>query len=293
VIRAVAVALAVVASAAACKQKREEPREVLVAMQAFTNQMCSCKIGDKACADKVQEGMQRWGTEMARRADQRERMDEELLKQLTEVTQKYTECTTKVTAGESPPVEPQPSGDHLPPPPPAGKPVAIDAQLRVVRDYAARLHPGGVLSRLAIRYARADGTLDPTYGKLELYYNRPPAEPADDPKRPIGAPVPAPPVDPATLECPLWTLEKSGWVRSMMPCMGGMRLAFPRCSVAQVWARAIADQAPKAALATLVLVEGAAGAQKWQFAISDPPRKIDFQRTYPDDCEPVLEQPLK
>jgi hypothetical protein len=65
-------------------------------MEGFQKQMCDCK--DKACADKVNEDMSKWGTEMARNAGaaRDERPDPDLARKSTDIMIKYTECMTKL-----------------------------------------------------------------------------------------------------------------------------------------------------------------------------------------------------
>ena len=46
----------------ACKKKGGgDAGEAMAKMEEFSNDMCKCK--DKACADKVQEGMTKWSTD--------------------------------------------------------------------------------------------------------------------------------------------------------------------------------------------------------------------------------------
>ena len=81
----------------ACKKKGGgDAGEAMAKMSEFADDMCKCK--DKACADKVQEGMTKWSTDMAakggaKKAD--EKPDEAMMKKMTEVGQKYAECMTK------------------------------------------------------------------------------------------------------------------------------------------------------------------------------------------------------
>ncbi len=65
-------------------------------MEEFQTQMCTCK--DKACADKVNEDMTKWGTEMARNAGaaRDERPDPDLARKSADIMTKYTECMTKL-----------------------------------------------------------------------------------------------------------------------------------------------------------------------------------------------------
>ena len=64
-------------------------------MEEFQKLMCDCK--DKACADKVNEDMTRWGTELARSAgDDDDRPDPDLARKSADIMTKYTECMTKL-----------------------------------------------------------------------------------------------------------------------------------------------------------------------------------------------------
>jgi hypothetical protein len=81
----------------ACKKKSGGGAgEAMAKMSEFADEMCKCK--DKACADKVQEGMTKWSTDMAAKGGDKkadEKPDEATMKKMTEVGQKYAECMTK------------------------------------------------------------------------------------------------------------------------------------------------------------------------------------------------------
>src|SRR5712671_4503487 len=71
--------------------------EYLSKMEGFSKSMCDCK--DKACADKVNDDMTKWGQEMAKNAkpgDTSEKPDPEMAKKSADVMTKYTECMTKM-----------------------------------------------------------------------------------------------------------------------------------------------------------------------------------------------------
>ena len=72
-------------------------------MEGFSTAMCSCK--DKACADKVNEDLSKWGTEMAKSAGaaRDERPDPDLARKSADIMSRYTECMTKLMmAGSTP-----------------------------------------------------------------------------------------------------------------------------------------------------------------------------------------------
>ena len=81
---------------AGCKKKGGAAGEAVAKMEGFQKQMCDCK--DKACADKVNEDMTKWGTEMAKTAGaaKDEKPDPELAKKSADIMTKYTECMTKI-----------------------------------------------------------------------------------------------------------------------------------------------------------------------------------------------------
>jgi hypothetical protein len=76
-----------------CKKKGGSG-DALAKMGGFSKAMCECK--DKACADKVQEDMTKWGTEAAKTANKDEKPDPEMVKKSGEIMTKYTECMTKL-----------------------------------------------------------------------------------------------------------------------------------------------------------------------------------------------------
>src|SRR4051794_31791117 len=91
-----------------CK-KKGGAGEAMAKMSEFKDQMCACK--DKACADKVQDSMNKWSAENAKSAgDSKDKPDEKTMKEMQDVGTKYGECMAKAMGG----------GETPPPPPPAG-----------------------------------------------------------------------------------------------------------------------------------------------------------------------------
>lgn len=85
---------------AGCPDKNSPERRLratIAKFEVFTNEMCACK--DKPCADKVQEGMTKWATDMAKDASsmKEEKPDEESMKKMTELGQHYAECMTQAS----------------------------------------------------------------------------------------------------------------------------------------------------------------------------------------------------
>jgi hypothetical protein len=83
------------------KDSSKAAQEAVAKMGQFADAMCKCK--DRACADKVQEELMRWATEMARTADGKdEAPDPDLAKQASEIMTRYTECMTKIMIATQP-----------------------------------------------------------------------------------------------------------------------------------------------------------------------------------------------
>src|SRR5688572_18597649 len=78
-----------------CKKKGGAAGEAVAKMEGFSKDMCACK--DKACVDKVNEDMTKWGTEMAKTAGKADdKPDPDLAKKSADIMTKYTECMTKI-----------------------------------------------------------------------------------------------------------------------------------------------------------------------------------------------------
>jgi len=92
-----------------CK-KKGGAGDAMAKMGEFKDQMCACK--DKACADKVQESMNKWSAENAKNAgDKPEKPSDEDMKKMTEVGTKYGECMTKAMSGGDAAGSAAPAGD--------------------------------------------------------------------------------------------------------------------------------------------------------------------------------------
>jgi hypothetical protein len=167
--------------------------------------------------------------------------------------------------------------------PAAGTPV--EALLQDVHTVMRATAPELVLTKIVGSYLRKDGALDPTYGRLELELHVLDSVDGviDDPNRPTGAPVPD--VEPAEKprdRCPKLTFGGGGWISEDRSCTKMKQLAGgPRCSVAQIWTKAIAQGAPDNAVAIL---QFDARGGSWTFRITDKLRGVSFYRSYTDDC---------
>jgi len=101
----IAFAAVVSLSSIGCK-KKGGASDAMAKMEGFQKSMCDCK--DKACADKVQEDMTKWGTEAAKNAKPDDKPDPDMVKKSGEIMTKYTECMTKLMTAA---VDKPPGGD--------------------------------------------------------------------------------------------------------------------------------------------------------------------------------------
>jgi len=279
--RAAALAAVVVLATPACK-KRSETGEALATFRAYQEQMCACR--DKTCADRVTADLQRWSDEMARNEREPAPPDETQLKQLQEVGTKLGECLTKLMGqGDAP----------APPLVPGTKVRNADEILKRTYDELA----GASVTEIQLSYVRADGAVDPTYGVAQIQIGRAKrVTPADDPSRPIGAPVPVDraAVDDMRAHCPRYTWKDGARAESEGSCISIGTIERPRCSVVEVWKQAIEHGAPAQALAVLALAPANPiinDTQTWSFRVDDAPRDIHFSLDVPDVCAPTLEKP--
>ena len=79
----------------------------LATMEHYSASICTCK--DKACADRVNDEMTKWGTEMASKAGamKDQKPSPEVAKKAADIMTKYAECMTKLMMdGSTPPPDP-------------------------------------------------------------------------------------------------------------------------------------------------------------------------------------------
>lgn len=194
-------------------------------------------------------------------------------------------CRADRKPEDEPAVAPQ-SAAALPTP---SGPVKADALIKQVRDNRTDL----TVSRIEAKYVRSDGVMDPTYGDLTINMTGKPERPRpppDDPNRPTGAPVPVPPAPAAGPDCEdFHWMATGGWGPRQDPymkmCLGIGTPTGVRCTVIQIWQRALADGAPANAVAKVSVIGGIG----WTFSIDDDPRDVHFYQTYDDNCAPAAE----
>lgn len=170
--------------------------------------------------------------------------------------------------------------------------------------YVSERAKGRVLNEMTLRYVRPDGVMDTTYASMfAKISDPPPPEPADDPNRPVGAPVLDRNVPLFDSNCVSFRWAPGGPVSDEGMSMCGMYIAKPavhevlRCSTAQLWERARKDGAPEG-LATISWATIVTHTEDdiymgsgWEFVIEDRPRNISFKKSYRDDCAPQVERP--
>ncbi|MBL0214627.1 MAG: hypothetical protein IPQ07_12150 [Myxococcales bacterium] len=154
---------------------------------------------------------------------------------------------------------------------------------------------GFAVARLELAYIPASGVLDPTYSKATVSYGTSRALLEDDPRRPLGAPVPDPEPEAviAKRQCPEVTWRGGARSHVLRACQLVQPLPHPRCTVVEIWKQAIAKGAPPEALAVLSFRLGSTpqAPPMWGFTIDDAPRKVHFVRYLPDACELAVEKP--
>lgn len=274
--------IALVLLAPACKKKGASAGEAIARFSEFTDRVCACK--DRACTERVTEDMTKWSMDMQRsHRDAKPTADE--MKRMTDLGQRYGECVARFSSSES--SAPFVGGGAVPAT--TEKITNADRLIKVTYDNLG----AHAVSRLRLSYVRADGTIDDTYGKALVDLGTPkPPDPADDPNRPIGAPVITrdPIQQDFTARCPVYSWEHGQRTTAETSCvMSDQGLARPKCSVVEIWKRAIDKGAPKQGLAVMELRGGKP--QSWHFSIDDDPRNIHFSLDVEDTCEPTLEAP--
>jgi hypothetical protein len=168
-------------------------------------------------------------------------------------------------------------------------PDQISDLLNEMRTRANEQLPGARLVQVRSAGITPDGTLHDTYGKLDAVFQHEVliVEPEVDPNVPIGA---APRVEPSVLDrykCVYISRTTRGWeddspLNSLGMCALGDLWANsdlqPRCSMRSIWQRAIADGAPRDAIAEISFTTS----NVWNFRIND--QRMSFAQNYVDDC---------
>jgi hypothetical protein len=181
------------------------------------------------------------------------------------------------------------SAPPAPPPPPMPPPVNgfdVSTGLRAALTMAHQTFSDAQLVRISAEYVDPAGIAELNYGGEVRYRFASPSRAAQPtPTAPVlGAPAVADHVD----------CRVSVWVDKNKPlrlgstyssdCTETLPSGSPRCTIGQVWQRAIAHGAPDRALATIEL-RLRYGKPQWHFQISDQARNQSVtDMTMPDDC---------
>ena len=203
--------------------------------------------------------------------------DPDVIRQATECLQKLANGAPADAGSAAPPS----SGVPGLPPMPARR--EADALIGTVRAWSK--HPRMALAAIRVAYVDSEGVLDDEFGTIRLAFGAS-RTPVDDPKRKTGAPIKAD--DTAPPECPTLYGELRSWGKSESFC-AEVPSYIPKCTVVEIWKRAIKDGAPKDALAVIDYDND--DTPSWSFNISDEPRKVNVSKSYNDDCERTLEKP--
>ncbi|MBA3465487.1 MAG: hypothetical protein H0T46_36480 [Deltaproteobacteria bacterium] len=274
----------------ACKKKSPtagDDADYTALMAKFSElrtMMCACKVNDKACADKVHESTIAWSKVNAGDGSVITKLSDAQRKTAADLSTEYGNCMTRAYGGAPTPFVASPVEE-------------LTNADQILKRTFEQVPAGLVVAELKISYVRSDGTVDPTYGTVEIRFGKAKKpSPADDPSRPLGAPVPVDTsrVDDAMARCPKYSWRGGTRSDSETICfVSGMGITKPRCSVVEVWKRASDAGAPAAGLAVLALRGVGPGSpeQYWDFAIDDGPRNVHFSHSVQDTCEPTLERP--
>jgi hypothetical protein len=269
--RALAVAAAV--SAAACKKQPPEDQPspppvpgVREQAERVVDELCRC--ADEACVTRLAS-----------------RVQELVLDRQLEL--KLMQCLAQLSVVAAPAdAQIVDAGLHA-----MTEESSIEPLVEELRRWVQASHPDLAIIGLAASYARSDGTLDPTYGVFEAVLGNPTEAPADDPDRPTGAPIRTTPLKPPRDRGCLsvsWSRE-AGWQLADHHCATRPTVLGPRCSLAEIWRRALDHKAPEDAVAVLKIGYPRSH-DYWQFSIQDPLRKVSLHRRYRDDCTRAVEQ---
>jgi len=265
-------AVALVGAAVACNAA-EDPalRDMRARIEGVAAEVCACS--DLACADRVNAARAAW----AGAAKSPNKLGPAALREMEAANERARACEARLRAAAIPAVD---AGAPVDAGPPAiASPADAANVLRVAREWA----DGDRVARLEVAYVGADGVLDPVHGRVEVRFGSAPVA-ADDPQRRTGAPV-APPAERGTPCARSKWAATTGWALEDAPCKAVA--PGPRCTVREVWTKAIAMGAPADALA--VLTYDTTMQPIWLFVIRDAPRGVNVQLAIPDACALAVE----
>ncbi len=144
-----------VMSFAGCKKKDGGAGDIIAKMEGFKNDMCKCKAGDKACAEKVGKDMQAYMESMKGKVPDEKNVSEADKKKSEAIGMEMMKCqqTAMGMGGDmAPPTggTPPPAGDTAAPPagdtaaPPAGGTAPAGEEMKKEGEGAA---PAGEMKK--------------------------------------------------------------------------------------------------------------------------------------------------
>ena len=260
-----ALALAALVLVVGCKKKQSDNKRAIFV--ELRSKICACK--DMACVQKVSD-------EFKARPD-KPTFDQSVAEVYAETTKCMEAIRGVAGVGAG-------SGTAQP-----EIPLTIDADTlwRTARDWASTKYPGTYLRTMSAQYVDASGVVDPDHGELRFEWGAP-EKPVDDPKRRTGAPISKDPKRVVVCGAARW-LKEDRWHTWEQSCVDSPATT-PRCSIQQVWKRAIEQGAPADAVAQ-VDYDSYLGERPWTFKISDEPRNVNISHRFADDCELAVEKP--
>lgn len=247
--------LLAVALVASCRKKAATPPALDPELVALRDRVCACK--DIECVGQAMREARRFDPSRRRSGD-----EETLFRQLKV-------CVSNVA--------PTPTQPAVP-----AKPHA-DAVLAAARTWQRAFNARLGVREATISYVESNGMLDAEHGQVMLAFGWV-GKPVDDPKRKTGAPIPADNARPN--ECQLFGFAQGKWTPYEAEWCQDIADAPLRCSIEQIWKRAVNREAPTDALAVIHYSSGT-----WNFTITDDPRNVHFNASFPDDCPLAVEQP--
>jgi len=270
----------VVSGLIACSSGGKEPAvDELRVTKYLRDEMCRCK--DSMCVMRVDASLASLDADKAKEPAS---ADMEMMATISDLRSAYARCregAMRTTPQPAPsPAPPAPPAEDLPPR--ATGAITVDRLWNDARTWARERRSQRILASASFDYVDAKGLLDPVDGEIRLVFGR-----VDDSeaRRRIGAKV-----RPKQAYDDCFTLTNHDrWTESHVGC-AETSAYNPRCSVLQIWERAIKQRVPAEAVAMLQLEIDNKNSALWTFTVEDEPRNIHIRETFPDDCPLAVEK---
>lgn len=247
-----------------CKAKPDDSENIA----KLVDEVCACK--DLACADRVARAFQQDSAKTRTQSTP----------ELDRAIKKMGACYARLAAVAAQAGSGSARASSLPAVPAKRD---ADAAIAAARTWQQATQPRLTVWQIRASYVEANGAIDGENGFLTVQYGAS-NTPVDDPGRKTGAPVKPDTSRPES--CPVLRLTTS-WSHYDGACREVPDYT-PKCTVAQIWKRAIEQGAPADALAVILFDNDAT--PSWRFDITDEPRRVNIQHTFDDDCELAVER---